>query len=66
VGIGGALILAGLGYVAWRVWGRKGARSPAVGVENKSSLDANDPFRQNIDQYHTSAAPRVNNPAANF
>lgn len=66
VGIGGALILAGLGYVAWRVWGRKGPRTPAATGENKTSLD-NDPFRQNIDQYHSSAAaPRVNNPAANF
>ena len=72
VGVGGALILGGLLFVAWRIWGRKGnstdesaglMHSGRPGHEKNSSVD-NSPFKSTLDQYHNPAG-RVNQ-SANF
>ncbi|MCJ1232227.1 mucin 12, cell surface associated [Varicellaria rhodocarpa] len=74
VGIGGALILGGLGLVAWRVWGKRhnsgeddddlmSSRSGA-GHGKSSSMAENSPFRSTLDQYHNPTG-QVNT-ASNF
>ena len=60
VGIGGAIILAGLGFVAWRLWGRRAPRmdedeilmagSNAHG--EKLTGGSGRPFKSTLDQYH--------------
>ncbi|KZF25683.1 hypothetical protein L228DRAFT_236754 [Xylona heveae TC161] len=75
VGVGGAIILGGLGIVAWRIWGRrKGMHDEdddlmrsepgSTGQEKTGSANGSDPFRSTLDQYHTRPGPV--NTAANF
>jgi len=67
VGVGGAIILAGLGIVAYRIWGRKknedesdglmGFRTGSAGHEKTGSLSSPgvppaNPFQTTLDQYH--------------
>ena len=68
VGVVGALVLGGLAFAAWRVWGKKksGADDDDTdyinGVsEAKPSSDPseNTPFRSTLDQYHNPTG-RVN------
>lgn len=77
VGIGGAIVLAGLFIVAWRIWGRKksdddndeltGFRTGSAGNE-KSSLASGpattSPFQTTLDQYHNPS--RHVNASSNF
>ena len=72
-GVGGALFLGGLAFVAWRMWGKKkgdqdeDAYDPnAHHGEEKLSGTSTDqsPFRSTLDQYH---GPGSNvNTASNF
>ena len=63
VGVGGFLLLLGVAFVCWRIWGRRSGISSGRGSRIDKPLDENsDAFRANIDQYH---APRPN-AAANF
>jgi len=73
VGVGGAIILGGLAFVAWRIWGRK--KSPE---ENDNLMDypsgtaekpatgttvGGTPFQSTLESYH---APTQVNQAKNF
>lgn len=72
-GVGGALLLAGLGYTAWRIWGKKknlhdeDAFDPNIGQDKLSSSTADNssasPFNRTLDQYHQ---PGPVNQASNF
>ena len=76
-GIGGAIILAALGVLAYRIWGRKHDDDEddlydpnaenTLGNDEKTrnaalSSDAN-PFKRTLDQYHN---PGPVNTASNF
>ena len=67
-GVGGALLLAGLGYTAWRIWGKKrnlhdeDAYDPNV-AQDKVSSSTDTPFNRTLDQYHQ---PGPVNQASNF
>lgn len=74
VGVGGAILLGGLAFVAWRVWGRKRqtvdedddlmhSNPSSSGREKSGSVGGNNPFRATLDQYHT---PGPVNTASNF
>jgi len=78
VGIGGAIILAGLGFVAWRIWGRKKDQEEAdnLMVDYNSlshssekpdtvggSTSGRSPFQSTLESYH---APTQVNTASNF
>ncbi|KAJ4298572.1 hypothetical protein N0V88_003602 [Collariella sp. IMI 366227] len=76
VGVGGAIVLAGLGFVAWRIWGRKKAQEendglmdyPSVGekpdtVGGTMNNNGRSPFQSTLESYH---APTQVNQAANF
>jgi len=77
VGIGGAILLAGLGIVAYRIWGRKkdddddglmGFRTGSAGQEKTGSqmggaATAN-PFQSTLENYHNPA--RQVNASSNF
>ncbi|KAL8387357.1 hypothetical protein RB595_009963 [Gaeumannomyces hyphopodioides] len=75
-GIGGAIVLAVVGIVAWRVWGRKrnqeeaeGAFGPSYSPAEKpdqqqpSSQSSRTPFQSTLESYH---APTQVNTASNF
>jgi len=69
-GVGGALLLAGLAYTAWRVWGKKKTLhdddlyDPNVNQDKLSGTTADStPFRSTLDQYHS---PGPVNTASNF
>lgn len=78
VGIVGALLLAGLGLVAWRIWGRKkdnddddglmGFRSGSGGHEKTPSSiggsGAPNPFQSTLESYH--GPPKQVNASSNF
>ncbi|RDL40879.1 uncharacterized protein BP5553_00858 [Venustampulla echinocandica] len=75
VGVGGAIILAGLGVVAWRIWGRKkkgdesddlmGYRaSSAAGEKTTAQGPAANPFQSTLENYHNPA--RNVNASSNF
>jgi len=76
VGVGGAIILAGLFAVAWRVWGKKrrGEAAEADGLmmdngrgfghEKSSSVSGANPFQSTLESYHN-PANNVNT-ASNF
>jgi hypothetical protein len=64
-GVGGAIILVGLGIVAWRIWGRKksededdglmGFRGGSSGHEKSGSVSATgpaNPFQSTLENYH--------------
>jgi uncharacterized membrane protein YebE (DUF533 family) len=70
-GVGGALLLAGLAYTAWRIWGKKknlhddDLYDPNVNQDKLSATAGSDntPFRSTLDQYHQ---PGPVNTASNF
>lgn len=73
VGVGGALLLGALAFVAWRIWGKKKNNGDddddlmgnnGRGHEQTSSVGDNSPFKSTLDQYHNPAG-RVN-AASNF
>jgi hypothetical protein len=64
-GVGGAIILVGLGIVAWRIWGRKksededdglmGFRGGSSGHEKSGSMSGTgptNPFQSTLENYH--------------
>jgi hypothetical protein len=68
VGIGGAIVLAGLAIVAFRIWGRRkneddsdglmGFRSGSAGHEKSNSSSGNgaaNPFQSTLENYHNPA-----------
>jgi len=70
VGIGGAILLGALGFVAWRIWGKKKGGDdeddiydPNENKERPSGSTADTPFRSTLDQYHN---PAPVNPSSNF
>ncbi|KAM7208845.1 hypothetical protein V8F20_000723 [Naviculisporaceae sp. PSN 640] len=72
VGVGGAIILIALGFVAWRIWGRKknqdeGLMDYSTPNDGKSevggSMSGRTPFQSTLESYH---APTQVNQAANF
>jgi hypothetical protein len=75
VGVAGAIILGGLFFVAWRIWGKKknedesdglmGFRTGSAGQEKTGSVSGSgNPFQSTLDQYH---APNKNvNASSNF
>ncbi|KAK3393110.1 hypothetical protein B0H63DRAFT_516316 [Podospora didyma] len=73
VGVGGAIILAGLAFVAYRVWGRKKSQleddglgdytSTADKSEATGSMSGRTPFQSTLESYH---APTQVNTASNF
>ncbi|KAL2261775.1 hypothetical protein VTK26DRAFT_3386 [Humicola hyalothermophila] len=72
VGVGGAIILGGLAFVAWRIWGRKKPQEEndvlmdySSGVEKPDtggSMGGRTPFQSTLESYHTPTP----NTAANF
>jgi len=70
-GVGGALLLAGLAYTAWRIWGKKknlhddDLYDPNINQDKASGTAGSDstPFRSTLDQYHQ---PGPVNTASNF
>jgi hypothetical protein len=76
VGVGGAIVLAGLFVVAWRIWGRRknedesdglmGFRSGSAGHEKSNSVSGNapNPFQSTLENYHNPA--RNVNASSNF
>lgn len=77
VGVGGAALLAGVAFVAWRVWGRKRHEDTdeddlmnagtAVGANAREKAPSpgagTTPFKSTLDQYHN---PGPVNAASNF
>lgn len=76
VGVGGAIVIAGLAFVAWRVWGSKKhdrdhdeddlmSAGTAVGSNTREKVPgaSNTPFKSTLDQYHN---PGPVNAASNF
>lgn len=74
VGVGGAVVLAGLGFVAWRIWGKKKQQEEqdtlmddysAVGEKPDTigSTSTRTPFQSTLESYH---APTHVNTASNF
>ncbi|KAK0669590.1 hypothetical protein QBC41DRAFT_107093 [Cercophora samala] len=74
VGVGGAIVLAGLGFVAWRIWGKKKQQEEqdtlmddysAVGEKPDTigSTSTRTPFQSTLESYH---APTQVNTASNF
>lgn len=69
VGVGGFLLLLGVAFACWKMWGRGSGFSVMSSIRGDSSMekrvsvdDTSDVFRANIDQYHAPAP----NTAANF
>lgn len=78
VGVGGAILIAGVAFVAWRIWGRNRRNADndeddlmsagtAVGSNQRekapSPTSGSTPFRSTLDQYHN---PGPVNAASNF
>ena len=82
VGIGGAIILAGLAIVAWRIWGRKKNEDESDGLmgfrggssyghEKTGSASATggpapNPFQSTLENYHNPAKQTPVNASSNF
>lgn len=77
VGVGGFIVLAGLGLVAYRIWGRKKVDEDndglmsyqigSIGPEKTGSSGggaANNPFQSTLETYHNPA--RNVNASSNF
>jgi len=74
VGIGGAIMLGGLGIMAWKIWGRKkneddgedmmGFRSGSRGQEKVDGTPAANPFQSTLESYHNPT--RQVNASSNF
>jgi hypothetical protein len=77
-GVGGAILIGGIAFVAWRVWGRNRnhndhdeddlmSAGTAVGSNSRekapSPSSTGTPFRSTLDQYHN---PGPVNAASNF
>jgi len=70
VGVGGAILVGALGFVAWRLWGKKkqdedddDLYDPNENKEKPSGSTADTPFRSTLDQYHN---PGPVNTSSNF
>jgi hypothetical protein len=75
VGVGGAIVLAGLALIAWRIWGRKKNQEESDGLmgynngpeKNEVGTSAvgsgRSPFQSTLESYH---APTQVNTASNF
>jgi len=73
-GIGGAILLGGIIFAVWRVWGRKRhqldddedimSSTTAHDSEMRQNAGGAAPFQSTLDQYHQ--PPRNVNAAANF
>ncbi|KAK3363565.1 hypothetical protein B0T25DRAFT_562565 [Lasiosphaeria hispida] len=73
VGVGGAIVLCGLAFVAWRIWGRKKIPdendnlmdygSTAEKPDTGNSMSGRTPFQSTLESYH---APTQVNTASNF
>ncbi|KAK0717088.1 hypothetical protein B0T26DRAFT_751193 [Lasiosphaeria miniovina] len=74
VGVGGAIILGGLAFVAFRIWGRKKTPDADDGLmdynstadkttETSGSMTGRTPFQSTLESYH---APTQVNTASNF
>jgi hypothetical protein len=79
VGVGGAIILGGLAFVAWRMWGRKKAQeetddglmsygggayhAPEKSDAGTSTTTSRTPFQTTLENYH---APTHVNASSNF
>lgn len=74
VGIGGAILLAGLAVVAWRIWGRKKNSDegddlmeynrPDTVEKTGSSGGSSNPFQSTLENYHNPA--KQVNASSNF
>jgi len=73
-GVGGAIILGALAYVAWRIWGNRGDAEEKDGLmgyrnvgsssgKETSASGAPNPFQSTLESYH---APGRVNASANF
>jgi len=69
VGVGGAILIGALGFVAWRIWGKKKQEDdddiydPNDNKERPSQSTADTPFRSTLDKYHN---PGPVNTSSNF
>jgi hypothetical protein len=73
VGVGGAIVLAGVALVAWRIWGRRKSQEENDGLmdyghdapktEASGSTSGRTPFQSTLESYH---APTQVNTASNF
>jgi uncharacterized membrane protein YebE (DUF533 family) len=68
VGVGGVILVGALGFVAWRIWGKKKHNEDENDVydpnENKERPSTGEtPFRSTLDQYHN---PGPVNTSSNF
>lgn len=74
VGVGGAIVLGALAFVAWRIWGRKKGPEENDGLmdygsntgekpESGGSMTGRTPFQSTLESYH---APTQVNTASNF
>jgi hypothetical protein len=75
VGVGGAIVLAGLSLVAWRIWGRKKAAADESddlmgrgysghGEKEGASTVGSSPFQSTLESYHNPSRPV--NASSNF
>lgn len=69
VGVGGAILIGALAFVAWRIWGKKknddddDYYDPNENKEITGGSTADTPFRSTLDQYHN---PGPVNTSSNF
>jgi hypothetical protein len=79
VGVGGAIVLAALAVLAWRIWGRKkpadndglagygggygGVEKSEAGSSAGGTMSNRTPFQSTLESYH---APTQVNPSSNF
>jgi hypothetical protein len=79
VGVGGAIVLGALAFVAWRIWGRKKPADENDGLMNYNTgyapmdkseaassagpAPARNPFQSTLETYH---APTQVNASSNF
>lgn len=77
VGVGGAIVLGALGFVAWRIWGKKKQAEENDGLMEYNNQYGNDakaeagssagtgrtPFQSTLESYH---APNQVNASSNF
>lgn len=77
VGVGGAIVLGALGFVAWRIWGKKKQAEENDGLMEYNNQYGNEPkaevgsaqgtgrtpFQSTLESYH---APNQVNASSNF
>lgn len=68
-GVGGAILLAGLAFVAWRLWGKKrGTRLPQDDpyAGNEETLQKENDGTDGLERYRTGGQTGPVNAASNF